>query len=564
VTVGSVVRVDLRGRRVRGWVTATDVAHPGAVELAPVRKVTGAGPPASVLEVAGWAAWRWAGRRPHLLRVATARRAVALPAGAPAIVDAAPPARTASATKGRAGDPSDPAAVGDELAVDAWRQGRAIVRSPPAADDWPLVLGAVRRGRALIIAPSVDRAEHLALRMGRAGVPVARYPEAWVRSAEGAVTIGARAAAWAPVTDLASLLVLDEHDEAHRSEAAPTWHARDVVTERAAREGAACVLSSPAPSLAALSWGWPVLRPSRIAERAGWPVVEVVDRRREDPTAGEWCSPTLARYLTAGQRLVAVVNRIGRARLAVCRSCGELARSDRGRALALEGDRFADPDTAEQRPVVCANCGSTAFRRLRLGTEGVATEVARMARRPVLEVTAASRQHTVRADLVVGTEAALHRVEAADVVVFVDFDQELLAPRYRAAEEAMALLVRAARLVGSRAGGGRVVVQTRMPRHPVLDAALHADPGRMVDGEMATRQQLGLPPAVAMALVSGAGASAYVDALTSSVLAGVEVRGPADGRWQVLAPDHRTLCDALAAAPRPAARLRVEVDPLRA
>ena len=32
-------------------------------------------------------------------------------------------------------------------------------------------------------------------------------------------------------------------------------------------------------------------------------------------------------------------------------------------------------------------------------------------------------------------------------------------------------------------------------------------------------------------------------------------------RWLVRAPDHAVLCDALAAAPRPAERLRVEVDP---
>ena len=36
----------------------------------------------------------------------------------------------------------------------------------------------------------------------------------------------------------------------------------------------------------------------------------------------------------------------------------------------------------------------------------------------------------------------------ADAVAFLDFDQELLAPRYRAAEQALALLARAARLVG--------------------------------------------------------------------------------------------------------------------
>jgi primosomal protein N' (replication factor Y) (superfamily II helicase) len=43
----------------------------------------------------------------------------------------------------------------------------------------------------------------------------------------------------------------------------------------------------------------------------------------------------------------------------------------------------------------------------------------------------------------------------------------------------------------------------------------------------------------------------------------VEVLGPAADRWLLRAADHSTLCDALAAAVRPAGRLRIEVDPLR-
>ena len=69
----------------------------------------------------------------------------------------------------------------------------------------------------------------------------------------------------------------------------------------------------------------------------------------------------------------------------------------------------------------------------------------------------------------------------------------------------------------------------------------------------------GWPPFSAMAHVSGAPAAAYVADLPPSV----QVLGPADGAYLLRAPDHRTLCDALAATPRPPGRLRVAVDPLR-
>jgi primosomal protein N' (replication factor Y) len=64
-----------------------------------------------------------------------------------------------------------------------------------------------------------------------------------------------------------------------------------------------------------------------------------------------------------------------------------------------------------------------------------------------------------------------------------------------------------------------------------------------------------------MAHVSGAPAVEYVDGVRGTP--GVEVLGPADDAYLVRAPDHRTLCDALASVPRPPGRLRVAVDPLR-
>jgi primosomal protein N' (replication factor Y) len=144
----------------------------------------------------------------------------------------------------------------------------------------------------------------------------------------------------------------------------------------------------------------------------------------------------------------------------------------------------------------------------------------------------------------------------------LDFDQELLAPRYRAAEAALGMLARAARLIGGRVDGARILVQTRMPDHEVLDAARHADPSRLAVVEAARRAALRFPPESAVAAVSGAGGAEFVAGLHRPE--GLDILGPADGRWLVRAPDHGTLCDALAASPRPTARLRIEVDPLRA
>jgi primosomal protein N' (replication factor Y) len=106
-----------------------------------------------------------------------------------------------------------------------------------------------------------------------------------------------------------------------------------------------------------------------------------------------------------------------------------------------------------------------------------------------------------------------------------------------------------------------LVAQTRHPKHAVLDAVLHADPGRLVEPERARRIELGFPPATAMAAVSGPGAAEFIDSFGHPL--GVDVLGPVDDHWLLRASDHRTLCDALSSTPRPRARTRIEVDPLR-
>ena len=543
--VGSRVRVVLAGRRVGGWVVADHVTPPAGVELRPLAKLSGHGPSAEVLDLARWAAHRWAGRLQHVLTSASP----------PTNVDHLPA-------------PPRPVPVPSSVttwAVRALEYPRTVVRLPPDADVVPLILEGARRGDTLVVVPTTAMARRLALRVRRTGLPVALLPDGWARAAAGGIVIGARTAALGPVADLAAVIVVDEHDESHREGRSPTWHARDVAAERARRAGVTCVLTSSTPTLEALAWG-ELLVPSRSDERAGWPVVDLVDRRSDDPVRGGLFSDPLVPVIRGeqGDPVVCVLNRKGRSRLLACRECGELARCDEHQVplAQAEDDVFTCPVDGALRPVVCPACGSMAFKNLRAGVARVREELEALAGRPAVEVTADTSARDIDgAALLVGTEAVLHRVDRAARVVFLEFDQELLAPRTRAAEQAMALLVRAARLLGCRADGGRLVVQTRQPDHEVLQAALHADPGRLVAEESARRRVLDLPPFSALAQVSGPEAAEFVRRLGRP--SGIDVLGPRDGAWLVRAPDPGRLADVLAAVERPAGRLRIEVDPHR-
>lgn len=543
--VGDRVRVALGGRRVGGWVVAVGVEPPPGVALRPLARWSGRGPTPELLELARWAAWRWAGRPASLLRTASPER----------VVKRLPPPRRAPAR------PAPPSPVA-RLVDHALARPVSLVRLPPAADPTEVPVAVAVRGHTLVVCPTAPLAAAVVARLRRAGVPAVRHPEGWAAGAAGATVVGTRAAVWAPVGDLRAVVVVDEHDEAHQQEQAPTWHAREVAVERARRAGVPCVLTSPCPSLEALALARP-LTPPRSVERDGWPVVDVVDMRREDPRAG-LLTPTLVRLLRSDRRVLCVLNRTGRARLLACAACGELARCERCDAAVAQpsAEVLRCARCGTERPVVCAACGAGRLKALRQGVTRVRDEIEALVREPVAEVTGARpAEGAPSARVVVGTEATLHQVDRADVVAFLDADQELLAPRYRAAEQALGLLARAARLLGGRSGGGRLVVQTHVPRHEAVQAALHGDPARVSEAERERRALLRFPPVTALAEVSGPAAGELVEALGDP--AGVEVLGPSDGRWLLRAPDHRALCDALAATPRPPGRVRVAVDPPR-
>ena len=540
VVVGSMVRIPLAGRRVDGWVTAIEVEPESGVRLVELVKLRGMGPSPELLDLAGWAAWRWAGRRVAFLRAASPERMVA------------------AAAKRR---PRDPVPAGPrDVFDDAFDHGVATVRVAPDDDGLGVALAACRRGDALILTADTARARHLAVALRRAGVSVALAPDEWAAAAGGATVVGTRSAAWMPMSDLAAVVVIDEHDERFKEERTPAWHAREVALERARRAGVPAVMTSAVPSLEALRAG-PLLRRDRSIERDDWPIVDVLDRRNEDPTKSGPFAADLRRHIDGDRRVVCVLNRTGRARLLACAACGELVRSDDGgQIMRLVDDELVSADGSERRPVICTVCGSTALKTLRMGVERAREELEAFLGEPVDEITAASEQRPQQR-VAIGTEAVLHRVDRADVVVFLDFDQELLAVRQRAAEQAMAMISQAARLVGGRGSGGRVVVQTRQPEHEVILAAGRGDPSLVAVAERDRRRPLRLPPYGAQVSISGEGAAALIDSF--GTVDGVQVRGPLDGRWLLRAESHNPILDRLAEIERPAARVRIDVDPLR-
>ena len=246
-------------------------------------------------------------------------------------------------------------------------------------------------------------------------------------------------------------------------------------------------------------------------------------------------------------RVVCVLNRNGRARLLACTACGELARAkrcDAGRRAA-RGRAWCAGQCATTRPAVCLNCGATRFEAAAAGRDACARGARGTGRR-------AGRRGQwwprARRDGALGRRDRRHRGRA---------------PSRRGARRGRVSRLRpgaaGAPLPGRRrrrwlcwpappdssavaAAGAGVLVQTRVPDHEVIDAALHADPGRVLaprSGRGAT--DLRFPPFSAMAAVSGARRGGPDRWRHRARRRGAR---SGEGRWLVRADTHDLLSDA--------------------
>ena len=558
----------LHRRKVHGWVVQSfvgdgpanlDVVSKSLIDparLLPIISISGIGPSQEIISLGEWAADRWAGRR----------RAFCV-AGSPATATARLPATRYSSVKAARSVDSDDV----EWAI-AQRK-LVVLRRGPQADLASLVAQIASRGPTLVVVPTLYRARMIAASLRRSGFSVALMGEDWAAAAGGVdVIIGSRGAVWASAPRLSSIVVIDEHDDGLQDERSPTWHAREVAIERARRLAISCITVTPTPSVSVLEACDGRMRESdRQAAVASWPEIIVVDRSKDE----SWSSSLLSSELIAElrdhtRRIVCVINTKGRARLLACAGCRAIARCEKCDAAVTltEGGLLKCPRCENQRPQVCPLCKAGKFALLKPGVNRLREELAAAAGRPLADVAEISgvakpgESSNAASMLIVGTEAVLHRIHQADTVVLLDIDAELFAPRYRATEITLGLVVMASRVVASRKDGGRVLLQTHSANHQIFAALTSLSFDVLMSEEAGRRKSLRLPPFGALARISGVGTTQFADSLSQNLLVAVATLAPDD--VVVRAESVNDLVSTLKNTAKPkGSRLKIQIDPPR-
>ncbi|WP_018350089.1 primosomal protein N' [Longispora albida] len=533
VTAGSRVRVRFAGQLVDGFVLERVSAseHPG--NLAFIERAVSAEPVAGpeTARMARAVADRYAGNLADVLRLAIPPRHaraegrsrkeaeagpltlppadgwVAYPAGAAflrALSDGRAPRAVWTATPGE-----DWAARYAEAVVATLAGGRgAIVVVPDARD-----LNRLDAALTALAGPG----HHVAL--SAATGPEERYAR-YLRVSRGEIraVIGTRAAMFAPVTGLGLVAILDDGDDVLAEPRAPYPHARDVLLTRAEQDGAGALVGGYARSAEAqllIATGWAKeLAASREALRARAPrVVPAGDDADQARDAGAATArlPSVAwraarEALAAGLPVLVQVPRRGYVPSTACATCRAPARCPHcAGPLALESAEAAACRWCGRGAggYQCPQCGGRRLRASIVGARRTAEELGRaFAGVPVRTSGRGEVLDTVPSgpSLVVATPGAEPVADGGyGAVLLLDTWALLTRADLRAAEEALRRWLSAAAL--ARAGGTVVVIADGAV--PAVQALMRFDPGWHAARELAERAELGFPPAVRVASLTG-------------------------------------------------------------
>jgi len=492
VKVGSIVRVELQGRRVDAWVI-DEVVRSGLIKFKDVISLLSEGPSEEVVQLAQWAAQRFCGPLRAVLSSASPSLRVK---------------QLGTRHSGAARKSGQRGVVTEAEELFNNQRGGVLVWPAPRPLR-PVLESGISRGRTLVVTPSVGFARTIAQALRREGLSVALMPDDWQRAAEGVdVVVGARSAVWASIPKLKSIIVLDEHDERLQDERSPTWHSRDVAIERARALGIPCLLVSPLPTVSATHWAGS--QAVRFVEPAtsDWPTIEVVDPYsdlgdEEKPQFGLLSSRLIEVLRDKSKTVVCILNTKGRSRLLSCKACKAIIGCENCDAAVIQNDEglLECNRCSVHRPATCQSCSSNALALLRKGVAKMRDEIEKAALRQVVELSAETTVAANAASLVyIGTEAALHRVSSADVVVFLDFDNELFAPTYRAGEQAWTLLIHAIRLLKG-SSDALIVLQSQDASNAQYADFISPEPQLLIEREQKKRKVMQLPPYAAMARV---------------------------------------------------------------
>ena len=344
-------------------------------------------------------------------------------------------------------------------------------------------------------------------------------------SGQARIVLGTRLSVFAPLPDLALIIVDEEHDPSFKQQDGMRYSARDVAVFRAHERKVPIVLGSATPSLE--TWANATAKEmrgryklltlkERAIEQARLPSVERIDLRKEKTEEGlsGILLEAIEKRLARGEQSLVFLNRRGYAPVLACTACGWISNCKRCAAnlvLHMADRRLRCHHCGYESgvPRTCPTCGNQDIHPFGRGTQRLEEFLAE--RFPKARILRADRDvaksrkqwevlvekiHAGEADILVGTQmlAKGHDFPKLTLVGVVGADAALFAADCRAPERLFAQLMQVAGRAGRAQLPGQVLIQTQYPDHPLYAAIVKHDYPAFASTQLAERKVAGFPP----------------------------------------------------------------------
>ncbi len=350
---------------------------------------------------------------------------------------------------------------------------------------------------------------------------------AWnaIYSGERRVILGTRSAVFAPALTLGIIIVDEEHETSFKQDETPRYNGRDTAIMRAKLEKIPIILGSATPSAESFAHvqsgkyhGY------TLHERYGsalLPTCSIVDMRDSRINRFETypLSTTLVQAIKAclekKEQVILFLNRKGFHTMLSCTRCDaplvcshcEVPLTYYKKAHAYKchvcGMLYAPDETK------CATCAHTSFKATGMGTERLLEKTCQIfPESTVVQIdTSIIRRHSAldeimkrfekkEIDILIGTQMIAKGLDFENVTLvgIIRADGMLNIPDFRANERAFQLISQVAGRAGRGEKQGAVIIQTYIPDHYVINAALTHDYDTFYAREILFRHTCQYPP----------------------------------------------------------------------
>lgn len=353
-----------------------------------------------------------------------------------------------------------------------------------------------------------------------------RY-ELWhkIKSGEIQVIIGARSAVFLPFHQLGLIIVDEEHEASYKqNDPAPRYNARDASIMLGHIWECKTILGSATPSFESY-FNAKTERFGLVNMKQRFGEIEmpemvtanIAEETRVKTMKGHFTSVLfreIEQAVNNHEQVILFQNRRGYAPILECQNCHWMPKCTNC-DIHLTYHKYIDSlkchycGYSQKVPKSCHACGSHLLNLKGLGTEKVEDELniyfpnARVARLD-LEATKTKHGHEQiirsfekhEADILVGTQMISKGLdfEKVSVVGIINADQLLFFPDFRAHERAYQLLTQVSGRAGRKTKKGKVVVQTSVPNHHVIQEVIHQRYEYIYANEIEERKGFQYPP----------------------------------------------------------------------